>query len=166
MSGENSKQELFSIIWLGTEGEKVPEMQFMNQFTNLNEFEEYIKDKINSHLILILSDSISLDNTWLDLPQICVIYSKNFVCLHCRPIMVLFAHTYMKNKQPKKAKHWAIRFCLSYILPLCRKYWFLIGLGCVIGLAYAFPNLGKTGGYIRSEWSVGWGCVIIIFFLS
>ncbi|CAF3008609.1 unnamed protein product [Rotaria sp. Silwood2] len=80
--------------------------------------------------------------------------------------MVMFVHMYMKKKQEKITKHCAISLCLSYILPTIRKYWFLIGLGCVIGLAYAFPNVGKTGGYIRSEWSVKWGCVILIFFFS
>ncbi|CAF5156394.1 unnamed protein product [Rotaria magnacalcarata] len=33
-------------------------------------------------------------------------------------------------------------------------------------MGYIFPNLGKTGGYIRSEWTVKYGCVILICFLS
>jgi sodium/bile acid cotransporter 7 len=72
----------------------------------------------------------------------------------------------MKDKQQKNLKKGPVRSCLSYVLIIIRKYWFLIGLGFVIGMAYALPDLGKTGGYIRSEWSVKWGCVILIFLLS
>ncbi|KAF7729109.1 hypothetical protein EC973_004877 [Apophysomyces ossiformis] len=49
---------------------------------------------------------------------------------------------------------------------LFERYWFLLGLGIVIGLAWAFPNVGKAHGAIQSQWSVKWGAVIIIFLLS
>ncbi|RUO96924.1 SBF-like CPA transporter family-domain-containing protein [Jimgerdemannia flammicorona] len=46
------------------------------------------------------------------------------------------------------------------------KHWFLLGLGLAIGLARAFPTVGKKGGPIRAEWSIKWGAVCIIFFIS
>ncbi|KAI8340291.1 SBF-like CPA transporter family-domain-containing protein [Chlamydoabsidia padenii] len=46
------------------------------------------------------------------------------------------------------------------------KYWFLIGLGFVIGLAFAIPWVGKSYGSIQAQYTVKWGAVIVIFFLS
>lgn len=40
---------------------------------------------------------------------------------------------------------------------LLKKYWFLLGLALVIGLACAAPNVARKGGYIRAEWSIKWG---------
>lgn len=48
----------------------------------------------------------------------------------------------------------------------CCEQWFIIGLGFATGLAAAIPDLGRTGGYIRSEYTVKYCCVIIIFLLS
>jgi solute carrier family 10 (sodium/bile acid cotransporter), member 7 len=166
MSVEINNLELFSLVWLGHESETMPKLEFTKKFPTLTEFEDYHRDKSNTHIILVLSKSMPLDNTWMDLPQICVIFNEQLVCLHCVPTMALFAHVYMKDKAPKKPKCWLLRVGLSHCLTLLRKYWFLVGLGCAIGVAYAFPDLGKTGGHIRSEWSVKWGCVIVIFFLS
>ncbi|KAI9246285.1 SBF-like CPA transporter family-domain-containing protein, partial [Phascolomyces articulosus] len=46
------------------------------------------------------------------------------------------------------------------------KYWFLLGLGFVIGMAWLFPNVGKTNGIIQAQYTVKWGAVILIFLLS
>lgn len=46
------------------------------------------------------------------------------------------------------------------------RYWFLLGLAIVIGLAWAFPQVGKTNGDIEAQYTVKWGAVIIIFLLS
>lgn len=51
---------------------------------------------------------------------------------------------------------------ISYFI----KYWFLLGLGLMIGLAWRFPELGKTHGTVQAQYTVKWGCVIIIFLLS
>lgn len=44
--------------------------------------------------------------------------------------------------------------------------WFILGLGLAIGLAAAVPNLGKTGGWIRAEWSVKVPAIVLIFIIS
>lgn len=46
------------------------------------------------------------------------------------------------------------------------RYWFLLGLAIVIGLAWAFPQVGKTDGDIQAQYTVKWGAVIVIFLLS
>ncbi|CAO3615834.1 unnamed protein product [Mucor fragilis] len=46
------------------------------------------------------------------------------------------------------------------------KYWFLLGLVIAILLAWQFPNVGRKGGYIRAEWSIKWGAVVVIFLIS
>lgn len=46
------------------------------------------------------------------------------------------------------------------------RYWFLLGLAIVIGLAWAFPQVGKAHGDIEAQYTVKWGAVIIIFLLS
>ncbi|KAJ3309831.1 hypothetical protein HDV04_005610 [Boothiomyces sp. JEL0838] len=46
------------------------------------------------------------------------------------------------------------------------KHWFILGLIIVILLAAAFPELGKKKGIIHSEYTVSYGCIIIIFLLS
>lgn len=44
--------------------------------------------------------------------------------------------------------------------------WLLFAMGLVVLLAYFFPNVGKRGGYVASQWSVTYGAVILIFFTS
>ncbi|KAG2218400.1 hypothetical protein INT45_011588 [Circinella minor] len=46
------------------------------------------------------------------------------------------------------------------------KYWFLLGLSFVIGMAWLFPDVGKTNGTIQAQYTIKWGAVIIIFLLS
>ncbi|KAG1138983.1 hypothetical protein G6F37_002444 [Rhizopus arrhizus] len=46
------------------------------------------------------------------------------------------------------------------------KYWFLLGLLIAIILAIQFPNVARKGGYIRAEWTIKWGAVIVIFLIS
>lgn len=47
-----------------------------------------------------------------------------------------------------------------------KKHWFLIGLFVVVGLAAAYPSLGKKNGIIRAEYTISYVAVGIIFLLS
>ncbi|KAI8901974.1 putative sodium bile acid cotransporter [Globomyces pollinis-pini] len=47
-----------------------------------------------------------------------------------------------------------------------KKHWFLLGLVFAIILAAVFPYIGKKGGWIRSEYTVSYGAIILIFFIS
>ena len=47
-----------------------------------------------------------------------------------------------------------------------REQWFILGLGLAIGLAAAVPNLGRTGGWIRSEYSIKIPATVLIFIIS
>ena len=46
------------------------------------------------------------------------------------------------------------------------KYWFLLGLSFVIGMAWLFPDIGKANGAIQAQYTIKWGAVIVIFLLS
>ncbi|CAF3544377.1 unnamed protein product [Rotaria socialis] len=168
MSIEKNDEDLFTLVWLGDScGETQFGMKkFINKFTNLNALKEYIIDKPNSSIIVIISDSIPFDGTsFVDSPQICAVYNEKLVCLYSLSEMFSTADKYLKNQQ-EETKKTSDQSCISKILSIARKYWFLVGLAFSICMAYIFPNLGKTGGYIRSEWTVKYGCVILVFFLS
>ncbi|ORY96621.1 SBF-like CPA transporter family-domain-containing protein [Syncephalastrum racemosum] len=64
------------------------------------------------------------------------------------------------------ATHDQIRRVGQVAKGLFKQYWFLLGLGIVIGLAWAFPQVGKTDGAIDAQYTVKWGAVIVIFLLS
>ncbi|KAL2829147.1 putative sodium bile acid cotransporter [Aspergillus cavernicola] len=44
--------------------------------------------------------------------------------------------------------------------------WLIIGIGIACLLAYFFPNVAKHGGIIRSEYSILYGAVAIVFLIS
>jgi hypothetical protein len=44
--------------------------------------------------------------------------------------------------------------------------WFVVGVCVAIGLAAAWPQLGRSHGYIQSQYTVKYGCVIVVFLLS
>ncbi|KAJ5800334.1 uncharacterized protein N7518_002402 [Penicillium psychrosexuale] len=55
---------------------------------------------------------------------------------------------------------------LKRIASLILRQWLLIGIGVVCALAYCFPNVAKHGGIIRSEYSIMYGVIAIIFLIS
>ncbi|CAI7633166.1 unnamed protein product [Penicillium glandicola] len=55
---------------------------------------------------------------------------------------------------------------LKRIANLILHQWLLIGIGIVCALAYCFPNVAKHGGTIRSEYSIMYGVIAIIFLIS
>lgn len=63
------------------------------------------------------------------------------------------------NEKPKPS---AIRRIVDYVL----SQWFIAGLGLAVGLAAAFPKVGMTGGSIRAEWTVKYGCIGLIFLIT
>ncbi|CAF0951803.1 unnamed protein product [Rotaria sp. Silwood1] len=168
MSIEAKDENVFEIVWLGKSSDKIiSEMNIRNKFTDDNQLKEYIIDKNDCSIIVIQSSSISFDiKSLIQYPQICAIYDEKFVCLYCLPRMISSIDIYLKNQQQDKIKKKCEQSYLSNILSIVGKYWFLIGLLISILLGYCFPNVGKTGGYIRSEWTVKYGCIIFIFFLS
>jgi sodium/bile acid cotransporter 7 len=165
MSNEEDDQDLLTIIWLGNESEKNKiKLKFSRKLVNIDELKEYLIDKRDSSIIVILSDDIPIDNlSPMNFPSICAVYNDKLVCLYCLPTMNSLVDKYLKQnaeeESPKKSYP-------LYTLLFLQKYWFFVGLILIIPLAYFFPNVGKTGGYIRSEWSIKWGCVMLIFFLS
>ncbi|OZJ03931.1 hypothetical protein BZG36_03608 [Bifiguratus adelaidae] len=54
----------------------------------------------------------------------------------------------------------------SKLKPFVKRYWFLAGLGFVIGIAYADPTIAKSNGPLEAQYSIKYGAVAIIFFLS
>ncbi|KXG52726.1 putative sodium bile acid cotransporter [Penicillium griseofulvum] len=58
------------------------------------------------------------------------------------------------------------RQALKRITSLILHQWLLIGIGIVCALAYYFPNVAKHGGIIRSEYSIMYGVIAIIFLIS
>ena len=62
--------------------------------------------------------------------------------------------------------------CLAFPTLACRclrlimRQWFFVGLGLVIGAGKAYPDLAKTGGLLRGEWTLRYGATIVIFILS
>ena len=69
-----------------------------------------------------------------------------------------------QREQHEPKKLW--KRILNRFLHYLKQYWFLVGLGTVIGLAWAFPQVGKTDGVIEAQYTVKWGAVIVIFLLS
>jgi sodium/bile acid cotransporter 7 len=159
MSNKEENQDLLSVIWLGNQSEENETKVKLNKIlVNIDELKEYLIDKNDSSTIVILSNDISIDNlSPMNFPQICSVYNDKLICLYCLPTMDTLVHKYLKEESSKTS-------CQSNSLLLLKTYWFFLGLILIILLAYFFPNVGKTGGYIRSEWSIKWGCVMIIFF--
>ncbi|CAI7661753.1 unnamed protein product [Penicillium manginii] len=52
------------------------------------------------------------------------------------------------------------------VVMLLLHQWLLIGMGVACVLAYFFPNVAKHGGIIKSEYSVMYGVIAIIFLVS
>lgn len=67
---------------------------------------------------------------------------------------------------PARSRYTQIRRTLKQIFDFLVSQWLLLAIGLVILLAYFFPQVGKRGGYIRSEYSITYGAVVIIFLCS
>ncbi|KAI9146456.1 putative sodium bile acid cotransporter [Paraphysoderma sedebokerense] len=54
----------------------------------------------------------------------------------------------------------------SRIKAFCLRHWFFIGMMLAIALAAAYPKLGRKGGPLKPEYSIKYGGISLIFFLS
>lgn len=70
----------------------------------------------------------------------------------------------LTDAKPEEPSRWSKIRKTSWALFV--KYWFLLGLAFVIGLAWAIPTVGKSYGSIQAQYTVKWGAVIVIFLLS
>lgn len=59
-----------------------------------------------------------------------------------------------------------VRQLVKRVVMLILHQWLLIGMGVACVLAYFFPNVAKHGGVIKSEYSVMYGVIAIIFLVS
>lgn len=168
MSIEINDEDPFTLVSVGHLSDKtVLEINIANPFTNYNSLREYLINKSNTSIVVILSNNVSFDTISLvDCPQICAIYNEQLVCLYCLPEILSSVNTYLKSKQKEDVEQISSRSFLSILLSIAHKFWFLIGVVLSICAAYSFPEIGKSGGYIRSEWTIKYGCVVLVFFLT
>ncbi|KAJ5559009.1 hypothetical protein N7535_009123 [Penicillium sp. DV-2018c] len=71
----------------------------------------------------------------------------------------------MNPATPETPRRWWQQL-LKRAATLILHQWLLIGIGVVCILAYFFPQVAKHGGTIRSEYSILYGAIVIIFLLS
>ncbi|MEW5297069.1 MAG: hypothetical protein WDW38_007175 [Sanguina aurantia] len=62
--------------------------------------------------------------------------------------------------------HHAAEHHLRKIWGTLLEHWFVLGVGVAIGVAAAVPDLGKTYGWVHAEYTVKWGAIIVVFFLT
>lgn len=59
-----------------------------------------------------------------------------------------------------------MKFTWKSVYETAKKHWFILGLLVVIGIAAAYPAIGRKGGYIHSEITVTYVAISLIFFIS
>ncbi|KAH8705275.1 SBF-like CPA transporter family-domain-containing protein [Talaromyces proteolyticus] len=70
------------------------------------------------------------------------------------------------NNVTEKSEDGKKRTILKKVVLFILSQWLLIGMGIACLLAYFFPNVAKHGGVIKSEYSILYGAVAFIFFVS
>ena len=68
------------------------------------------------------------------------------------------------SNECREPRRWLLT--LKSIASFMLDQWLLLAMGLVILLAYFFPGVGKRGGHIRSEYTVTYGAVALIFLTS
>ncbi|KAG0177517.1 hypothetical protein DFQ29_004747 [Apophysomyces sp. BC1021] len=74
-------------------------------------------------------------------------------------------HSSIKKPEVQEKRRWLNLIRRKAVLYF-QRYWFLLGLGIMIGLAWAFPQVGKSYGDLQAQYTIKWGAVIVIFLLS
>ena len=47
-----------------------------------------------------------------------------------------------------------------------KKFWFFIVLVCILCFAYLIPNIGKSGGWIASQYTIKYCATFLLFFMT
>jgi hypothetical protein len=125
-------------------------------FVNVKDCEDFIvKQGNNEKIAVIVSGNLSPD----ELNKL-----KNYSKVHA---IYLFSKSNHFKEQFKRIHTKTIyREYLETFVKLCKKFWFILGLGVVMTFAAIFPHLGASDGPLYAEYTLKWGCVIVIFFLS
>jgi sodium/bile acid cotransporter 7 len=58
------------------------------------------------------------------------------------------------------------RFSLAIVLKFLISQWQILGIGLAVILAWLFPNVGRKGGVIESQYTISYGAIGIIFLVS
>lgn len=74
------------------------------------------------------------------------------------------SHDSTPPEKPKEIPKW--KQYLDTLYKFWLKYWFLIGLGLAIGLAAAWPDLGKKGGILKTDLWVKYVATVLVFLLT
>lgn len=151
--------ESIETIYFGEEMlEHLTKFRICHHSTTMDDLKDFLHEKEQSSVIVIVSEknSVHLDTLKIS-PQIHAIRSENFSDLYpaseMKPLVIQ-----SMEKNPNK--------CWVSLIKFVQKNWFLLSLPLVILLAYLFPDVGKSGGAVRAEWSISFGSVILIFFLN
>lgn len=64
----------------------------------------------------------------------------------------------LKQSRPYKWTKWVLDFLLAQ--------WFFVLLGVLVALAHSYPEFGKQGGTVKSEYTILYGAVAVIFLIS
>lgn len=162
--------EEYQVIYLN-EGNVQDEEDLDLEKRNINEL-HLTDDQLKNSLMNGMTRSIVLilpsneDWTcWKEYSSIDGIYGKDLQCLWIRSekkssIEMFIKKRFDRIKDEENGRE------PSKCFQFWKKFWFLFGLALVLICSYLNPDIAKTGGWIRSEWTIKYGCVIFIFFLS
>ena len=125
-------------------------------FNNVKDCEDCIvQGSDDEKIVVIIAGHLSSDelNKLRKYSKIDVIYlfsesdntTEQFKCIY----------TKSKNRDYKET-----------FVKILKQFWFLLGLGIAMIFAYIFPHLGASDGILYAKYTLRWGCVAVIFFLS
>jgi hypothetical protein len=141
-------------LFIHLSGEKSVDIKQI--FDTIGDCEDFIVKQINNvKLVLIISGHYSTEQLTKiqSYSQVDAIYSYSKSSDLNEELKCIYSKTTEK-------KSWDL------FVTLLKKFWFILGVLVVLISAYLFPHLGAAGGVLHSEYTIKWGCVIIIFFLN
>ncbi|CAF1370078.1 unnamed protein product [Adineta ricciae] len=131
-------------------------LKLHEMFNNVKDCENFIEKQSNEkQIIVVISGHISLAeiNQLEKYSNIAAIYQflqsndqkEQLKCIYTKKVTQSYRETIVK---------------------LLEKFWFLVGLAIAVVLAALFPSIGASNGPLHAEYTLKWGCVIVIFLLS